>query len=94
MNANLITEVSANPTRRFRFKTKTVSNTAARIEVIEYDNDTVLVTKIVTSKVDVPGYIVIKSFLNYKVIAERILLKKSSLFAICKEVFNPSGGGN
>jgi hypothetical protein len=82
------------PTRKFSFKSKTIQGTAAKFEVMEYDNDTVLITKIVTSKDEIPPMKVFRSFKNYKVLTEQLLLKKSSLFTICREVFSPSDGAN
>lgn len=81
------------PTRKFSFKSKTIQGTAARFEVIEYNNDTVMICKIVIAKEEVPGFKVFRSFKNFKVLTEQILVKKSSLFTICREVFAPERGG-
>ena len=75
------------PTRKYSFKSKTIQGTAARFEIIEYDDDTILICKIVMSKTEVPGYKVFRSFKWGKVLTEQMLIKKSSLFTICKDVF-------
>jgi len=75
------------PIRKFGFKSKTSQGGAAKFEVIEYDDNTVMICKIVTAKEAVPGYKVFKSFKTFKVLMKEMLVKKSSLFIICREIF-------
>ena len=87
-----IAEGRPTPKRKYSFKSKTLEGTAAKWEIIEYSDDTIMICKIVIAKEEVPGYRLFRSFKWCKVLTEQILIKKSSLFTICKEVFDPSGG--
>ena len=75
------------PIKNYSFKSKTLNGFAAKFIITEYDNDTILICKIFIAKEEVAGITMIRSFKWCKVLAEKILIKKTSLFTICKEGF-------
>lgn len=75
--------------REFAFKSKTLDGRAAKFEVVVYDKEsTVKILKVVFSKEDIPGYKLFRKFKWGNVMTEQLLIKKSSLFMICREVFS------
>lgn len=78
-----------NPIRRFSFKSKTLEGATAKFELTLFDNEVILLTKIIVStKTEIPnGFEVVKSFTKYKVLVQHMSLKKDSLFRICQEIF-------
>ena len=64
---------------QFSFKSKTMTNNAARIEVIHHSDGSVIICKIITSKNNPFNFLVIREFCGYLVLMERIALKKESL---------------
>jgi hypothetical protein len=69
----------------FSFKSKTVDGRAARIETIVYDNDVVIINKVVVSTEDLTKYRfrLIRQYKWFGVYEERISLLKNSLLNVC-----------